>query len=75
MDQGRNYGLGEKFWFGGQILGRGQNFRLAQNFKANKKLANFFKSFEKKLAKSCNKVEKKVFKSLLKSWPKVEKKL
>ena len=62
LDQGRNYGLGEKFWFGGEILGRGQNLGWAQNFKANKKLANFLKSFEKKLAKSCNKVEKKFLK-------------
>ena len=59
LDQGRNYGLGEKFWFGGEILGRGQKFGLAQNFKVNKKLANFLKTFEKNVGKKLKKVVKK----------------
>ena len=62
MNQGRNYGLGEKFWVGGEILGRGQNFGLSQKFKVNKKLANFFKTFGKKVGKQLKKSWQKLIK-------------
>ena len=37
----RNFGMGEKFWVGGESLVRRLNFESAQNFKVNKKLAIF----------------------------------
>ena len=54
----RDFGLGEKFWVGGKILGRDKSFKSAKSWQFFKK--HWEKSgqkVEKKLAKSCKKVE------------------